>query len=388
MDRLLRMNKEEYVRQMRVEMERVLGEIADAVNDAPDGNVINGSEVQVRDLMAESVVSVGVRELCCRLGTAGGSFARAAANLNQAAQVKLSDEKFRQVVESECRAVLAAGQDEQLELDFSASDCKVKGPDGQEVSRLYGSCDEVLVAVVTQGEKDKRRATVLNKRRTQPTSARKARRPLRAVKRGADQRYKQFYLTAFYDQDQIRRLVGVTRKDHKGLGKLLTREASRVRWRGAQQRIGLIDGAPCLRRRMERLPLTALQLDFYHLSTHVHQGRIATFGEADTPGQQWAADLLHTVKHQGHEPFWEKLCDWRAKQRGGKRKAADSLLNYVRPTPGHDRLPDVHAKRLAHRQRPHRVNVQSHHATRQGMRHALGQRQRRSHDGFGITLPK
>jgi hypothetical protein len=53
MDRLVRMDKEQYVREMRVEMERILGQVADAVNDAPDGNVINASEMEVRDLMAQ-----------------------------------------------------------------------------------------------------------------------------------------------------------------------------------------------------------------------------------------------------------------------------------------------------------------------------------------------
>jgi hypothetical protein len=53
MDRLVRMDKDEYVRQMRQEMERILGQVAEAVNDAPDGKVISGSEMQVRDLMAE-----------------------------------------------------------------------------------------------------------------------------------------------------------------------------------------------------------------------------------------------------------------------------------------------------------------------------------------------
>jgi len=51
MDRLLRMNKEQYIAAMREEMERILGQVADAVNDAPDGHVISGSEMQVRDLM-------------------------------------------------------------------------------------------------------------------------------------------------------------------------------------------------------------------------------------------------------------------------------------------------------------------------------------------------
>jgi len=53
MDRLLRMERDEYLQQMRAEVERILGQVADAVNDAPDGNVINGSEMQVRDLMDE-----------------------------------------------------------------------------------------------------------------------------------------------------------------------------------------------------------------------------------------------------------------------------------------------------------------------------------------------
>jgi hypothetical protein len=53
MDRLLTMDKEQYVARMQGELTRVLREIADAVNNAPQGNVISGSEMQVRDLMAE-----------------------------------------------------------------------------------------------------------------------------------------------------------------------------------------------------------------------------------------------------------------------------------------------------------------------------------------------
>lgn len=274
-------------------------------------------------------MSVGARELCCRLSIAGGSFARAAANLERAAGVKMSAEKFRQVVEREGQAVLAVSENEQLELDFSAAECKTQTPEGQDVSRIYGSGDGVLVPVITQSEKEKRRTTTLRKRR-EKRAPRGHRRPrLPALKKGADERYKQIYVTAFYDEAQEHRLVGVTRKDHKGLGKLLGRDAARVRLRGAQQRIGLVDGATHLRKRMERLPLTALGLDFYHLSEHVHQGRRDTFGEPSDKGDAWVGDVLHTVRHEGYEPFWEKLADWRGEQRGGKRKSADALLNYV-----------------------------------------------------------
>ena len=53
MDRLLKMDREQFVSQMQTEIRRILEQVADAVNEAPQGNVINGSEVQVRDLMGE-----------------------------------------------------------------------------------------------------------------------------------------------------------------------------------------------------------------------------------------------------------------------------------------------------------------------------------------------
>jgi hypothetical protein len=53
MDRLLTMDKQEYVRRMQAECRRIMEQIADTVNAAPTGNVISGSEMQVRDLMAE-----------------------------------------------------------------------------------------------------------------------------------------------------------------------------------------------------------------------------------------------------------------------------------------------------------------------------------------------
>lgn len=53
MDRLLTMDKQEYVSRMQAECRQIMEQIADVVNAAPTGNVINASEMQVRDLMAE-----------------------------------------------------------------------------------------------------------------------------------------------------------------------------------------------------------------------------------------------------------------------------------------------------------------------------------------------
>jgi hypothetical protein len=53
MDRLLTMDKQEYLARMQAEFRQIMEQVADAVNAAPTGNVISGSEMQVRDLMAE-----------------------------------------------------------------------------------------------------------------------------------------------------------------------------------------------------------------------------------------------------------------------------------------------------------------------------------------------
>ena len=53
MEGLKTMDKSEYVARMQAECRRIMEQIADAVNAAPTGRVISGSEMQVRDLMAE-----------------------------------------------------------------------------------------------------------------------------------------------------------------------------------------------------------------------------------------------------------------------------------------------------------------------------------------------
>jgi hypothetical protein len=304
----------------RIELHRVRYHAAGEGSDSPIDRLVD---------VVESAVSVGMRELCCRLGVAGRSFGRSVENLKEAAQVSMSEEMLRTVVENEGKAVLRASEQEQLEFDWSASDCKVKTPCGREVSRMYVSADGVLVPTTTAAEKQKRRATVLARRRALPPKQRGRLARLGAVKPGSDQRYKQVYVSIFYDQTKAHRLVGVTRKNHHGLGKLLRRDAARVRLRAATERVGLVDGAVCLRNHLEVLPLEAVLLDFYHLSEHVNDASRKTLGEKTEAGQKWVQEVLHTLKHEGYEPFFQDLLDWRGGLRGGRRKEADRLLNYV-----------------------------------------------------------
>ena len=116
----------------------------------------------------EAAVSVGVRQLCCREGGNARSFARGCENLYHLAQIKIGKDYFRQIVESDGKAVLKAAADEQLELDWSASSCVTPTPTGVPTTRIYVSADGVLVPTTTQAEKDKHRATVRAKRAKMP----------------------------------------------------------------------------------------------------------------------------------------------------------------------------------------------------------------------------
>ena len=48
-----KLSRDEFIAQMRAKMEAMLGRVADAINDAPPGHIISGSEEQVRDLFAD-----------------------------------------------------------------------------------------------------------------------------------------------------------------------------------------------------------------------------------------------------------------------------------------------------------------------------------------------
>jgi hypothetical protein len=284
---------------------------------------------------AEATVSLGARELACRLNQASRSFAKAADNLARAAQIRISDELLRQVVEAEGKAVLAAGRAGNLPIPWQATDCHVPGEDGRptEATRVYLGADGVKVPLVTEAEKQGRRAAVRQKRRRRGRKCR----PLPRARRGADQRYKEFKVVTYYDQSQDHRLVAVTRGDHEAAGELMRRDAGRIRLDQAGDKVALVDGAPWIRNQIEgqSLPLDAVGLDFYHLADNVHKARRVVYGEdpagaTDTPGQRWAGDVLHTAKHAGYEALRDQLLAWKAGLRGVKKRyAAGQLLDYV-----------------------------------------------------------
>ena len=288
----------------------------------------------------EATISLGVREMACRLNGDGTNFDKAATNLARTAQVTLSGETLRVLVEAEGKRVLRAQRSGRLAVDWSAADCRV-GAD-QKTTRVYLGSDGVMVPLVTDAEKTSRRQKVKEKRRRRGKKAR----PLPARKSGADQHYKEFKIVAFYDETQAHRLVSGTRGDHEAAGRLMRREASRIRLDLADEKVGNVDGSPWIRNQVQRqsVPLDELGLDFFHLGENVHKARRAIYGEQDEAGTQWAGDLLHTFKHGGYEPTWQRLLEWRVGMRRGRRKAADRLLNYVSERREMIKYPEFQAK--------------------------------------------
>jgi hypothetical protein len=275
-------------------------------------------------------VSVGVREMACRLNNGGVSFAQAAENLARTAMIHMSPEGLRQLVIAEGQAVLRAQQADAVPTAFRASDCIVDPTAAEKSTRIYTGLDGVMVPLVTEAEKVKRRQTVRQKRQRSGKRCR----PLPARKRGADQSFKEFKAITFYDEQGKHWHEVLSRKSRRQIGTLVRREAARLGFRFAQERIANVDGASWIKtqltERPDQLPLDGLGLDFYHLSENIHRCRRHVFGDEDADGKDWAAALLHTFKHEGYGAAWDRLTSWRTTLRSTARKqAADRLLNYI-----------------------------------------------------------
>lgn len=266
--------------------------------------------------------------MACRVNLSATAFVKAASILERTAQVKLSGERLRQEVEAAGRRVLEAQQNNTIQVTWHATDCVVPEETTRNKTRVYTGCDGVMVPIITEAEKVKRRDQVKAKRRR---SGKKCK-LLPPRKHGSDRAWKEFKVVFFYSADAEHQHVAFTHGNHVKAGTLLRREADRLRFREAHEHVGLVDGAPWIREQMELhlAELDGLGLDFYHLSENVHRARRKVFGETSPAGSVWADELMHLFKHEGYGAAWEKLIQWRATLRGkAKREAGDRLLKFV-----------------------------------------------------------
>jgi hypothetical protein len=267
--------------------------------------------------------------MACRLNNDAASFDKAAANLERTAQIKMSAEQLRQLVETEGGRVLAAQQACAISPAFTARDCVIPR-DAAQRTRMYVGVDGVMVPVITDAEKRKRRETIVNKRRAFERAG-KPLRPLPPRQAGADQSFKEFKTITFYDETNKHRHILLSRAKRTRIGPILRREASRLKWHQADEKIANIDGASWIPPQLDdaQLRLDGVGLDFYHLSENVHKARRRVYGEDNETGTAWAAQRLHTLKHAGYQCGYEELLPWQAGLRGTKRVTATKLLNYV-----------------------------------------------------------
>ena len=256
----------------------------------------------------ERSVSVGVREMACRLNNNSHNFDCTAENLDRTARIKMSGEHLRQLVIAEGLAVLRVQQTDNVPTAFKAQDCVVdpKQPAGK--TRLYTGVDGVMVPLVTEVEKRLRRQNVLSKRRLRGRKCR----PLPARKKGADRPYKEFKTIVFYDETGRHAHHVLLRVKRTAAGAAIRREGRRLNFALANERIGNVDGASWIRCQLEEypLPLDGLGLDFYHLKENIQRCRRSVYGEDNTEGQIWMTNLLHVFKHQGFTAAWDQLVAW------------------------------------------------------------------------------
>ena len=291
----------------------------------PEGSVAP-ADVWLDD--AQSSVSRGVREMACRLNNDGHSFAKTAVNLARTAQISMSGEQLRRLTLDAGEAVLSAQQSSQIAPAFQATDCLVDPRCPQGPTRVYTGVDGVMVPIITDAEKIARRKKVRAKRQRRGKKCR----PLPPRKKGADQAFKEFKVGVFYDESGQHWHEVLSRGKRRSAGALLRREAKRLKFSQASERIAIVDGASWIRHQLEEQPLhlSGLGLDFYHLAENVHRCRRAVYGEENAAGTAWVDTLLHTFKHADYAAAWDQLAEWRRNLKGTrKKKAADRLLNYV-----------------------------------------------------------
>jgi hypothetical protein len=264
--------------------------------------------------------SPGVREMSCREAL-HCSFDVAAENLQRTAQVSLSGRTIRQLVEAQGRAVLSAQRSGALRPGFTVGDCTG--------ATMITGADGVMVPLVTQRQKQTRRQTEAVKRAQagrQSTARRGRPRP------GSDGDYKEFKLVSFYDPDKSHCHVAGTAGNHEALGRLMRREAGRLRLGDARTTYAVTDGAEWIANQYRRnLPMLDEHiLDYYHLREHVIAAGQVLYGEGTRKARDWCQERMGVVWEQGSLVFLHRLEPYLRRHRCGlKHEALASLRDYV-----------------------------------------------------------
>jgi len=233
--------------------------------------------------------SLGVREICCR-ESLNNAFVPASKNIKRLAQLNISSSIVRQIVEREGSAISQAQHKSQTGPDFKAEDCT-------DTTIITGT-DGVMVPLVTETQKLKRRKTQAAKRKKEKRkSTAKASRP----RKGSDGPYKEFKVVAFYDKDKTHQYVVGTSGNHEVAGRIMRQVGRKLNISQAQNKYSVTDGATWILNQYNiQLPMLDENiLDYYHFREHVTKASQVLFGEGSKEALAWKEKMTTVAKNQG-----------------------------------------------------------------------------------------
>jgi hypothetical protein len=285
-------------------------------------NQHHGSSAPLDVLMGitQQRYSAGVREMACRLSL-NEAFVPASANLARTAQLKISHSALRELVEHEGRDAGQSILKGQYGPNWTSENCTDQ--------TVITGADGVMVPLVTQQHKQKRRASEQLKRQQQ---GRKNNSKLGRPKSGSDGAYKEFKLVSFYDPDKSHKYAVGTSGDHKALGRRMRKEAGKIQIDKAKVKYSVSDGAEWIARQYAiQLPMLDENiLDYYHLRDHVISTSHVLYGQGSRKALLWREQMMGYIWDQGSLVMLDKLWNYLRRNRSGpKREALRSLREYI-----------------------------------------------------------
>jgi hypothetical protein len=264
--------------------------------------------------------SAGVREMACRLSLSD-AFMPASQSLARTAQLSISRSALRDLVQREGRRAEQAMGGGRYGPDWTAADCTDQ--------TVITGTDGVMVPVVTQEQKNKRRTTEAQKRKREGRrSTAKPGRP----RSGHDGPYKEFKIVSFYDPDKSHKYALGTHETPDVLGRMMRREAIKIHIGQARHKYSVADGAEWIAKQYAiQLPMLDQNiLDYYHLREHVTLAGQVLYGEGTAKAQAWREEMMGYVWNQGSLVMLDRLSNYlRHHTSGPKHEALRSLREYV-----------------------------------------------------------
>jgi len=258
--------------------------------------------------------------MACRLSL-DNAFVPAGENLQRLSQLTICPETLRELVQREGQRVGGDIAQGRYGPDWTSQDCTDQ--------TLISGADGVMVPMVTQQQKEKRRAAQAKQRKdSHRNSAAKVGRP----KGGSDGPYKEFKIVSFYDSDKSHMYAVGTCGDHAALGHLMRREAGKLKIGLAKHKYSVTDGAEWIAKQYDRqLPMLDENiLDYYHLKEHVTLVAQTLYGEGTAKARSWREEMMGYVWTQGSLVMLDRLANYiRCYRSGPKAEALRGLRQYV-----------------------------------------------------------